>query len=260
MTLRVRAAALAALLAAAAAAANCSTVFGKQYEYEEDVTIDLDGSARVVVNASMAALVALRGLDLNLDPSARYDRARIRAAYESPVADVTLVSRTPWRRRGRRFVQIRLRVPDIRKLPQATPFAWSRYELTSAEGVHTFKQVVGPSALRRGLLPKVGWDGSELVAFRLHLPSRVLYHNARHIDTNETLGIERGNIIRWEQHLADRLDGTPVEIEVRMESRSILYRTLWLFAGTFAAAVALLAILIWLTIRKGAKESATTAP
>lgn len=260
MTFRVRVMVLAALLLAAAAATRCSGFFAKQYEYEEDVTIHLDGSATVVVNSSLAALAALRGLDVASDPAVRYDRSKIRAAYESPVADVTYVSRTPWRRRGRRFVQIRLRVPDIRSLTRAAPFSWSRYELTSGGGTHTFTQIVGASALRRGTLAKVGWDGSELVAFRLHLPSRIVYHNARDVVTNETLDVERGNILRWEQQLADRLDGAPLEIQVRMESQSVLYRTLWLFGGAFAAAVALLVLLVWLTLRKGAKDAATTAP
>jgi hypothetical protein len=63
--------------------------------------------------------------------------------------------------------------------------------------------------------------------------------------------VYRGNILAWEQHLADRLDGRPVQIEVRLESESILHRTLWLFAGAFAAAVLTLAALIWWTMRRG---------
>ena len=39
-----------------------------------------------------------------------------------------------------------------------------------------------------------------------------------------------------------------------MDRQSILHRTLWLFAGAFAAAVLLMVVLIWLTMRKGAKE------
>ena len=39
-----------------------------------------------------------------------------------------------------------------------------------------------------------------------------------------------------------------------MDRQSILHRTLWLFAGAFAAAVLLIGALIWLTMRKGAKE------
>ena len=38
---------------------------------------------------------------------------------------------------------------------------------------------------------------------------------------------------------------------VRMDSQSILYRTLYLFAIAFLAAVAVLGLLIWLTMRKG---------
>jgi hypothetical protein len=41
-----------------------------------------------------------------------------------------------------------------------------------------------------------------------------------------------------------------------MDRQSILYTTLWLFAGAFAAAVLLLCGIIWLTIRKGAREAA----
>jgi hypothetical protein len=248
----------AAVIVLAAAAfwfrSSVSDVFGRQYEYEEDLTISLDGAARLTVNTSLAALRALRGIDL--DPgSASLDRDRVRAAFESPVTHVISVPR-PWRRRGRQFVQINLRVDDIRRLHEAAPFAWSRYELGQENGVHVFRQTVGPSALKPGSLENVGWNGSEIVAFRVHFPSRILEHNARDIDKDEPTGIRRGNILAWEQHLADRLDGRPLAIVVRMESRSILYRTLWLFAGAFAAAVATLALLVWWTVRRGGRDAA----
>jgi hypothetical protein len=113
---------LSAMIAVALAAGCGSGLFGKVYEYEEDVTVSLDGSAEITVNASAPALAALRGLDLSMDPAVRIDRELVRAAYQTPVAQVTRVSR-PWRRQGRRFVQIRLAVPDIRKLSQAKPFS-----------------------------------------------------------------------------------------------------------------------------------------
>ncbi len=100
-------------------------------------------------------------------------------------------------------------------------------------------------------------DRGELVAFRLHLPSRIGWHNARELETNETSDIARGNILVWEQLLTDRLDGRPVAIEVRMDRQSILYRTLWLFAGAFAAAVALIGALIWWTMRRAPREGET---
>jgi hypothetical protein len=244
------------------AAAGCrGGLLGKQYEYEEDLTLDIDGSAVLVVNSSLAALAALRGLPVPTDSAERLDRDQIRALFESSVADVTRVSR-PWRRKGRRFVQIRVEVPDIRKLSEAAPFAWSKYEFgpdKDVEGKHVYKQNVGPSALQPGALKNYGWDGSEIVAFRLHLPSKILFQNARDIDTNETAQASRGNIVAWEQHLADRLDGRPVDIHVEMESESILYRTLWLFGAAFLAAVIVLASLIWWTMRRGRDQDEPAA-
>ncbi len=257
MALRVRhgARALAACLLALLLGGCGSGVFGRQYEYEEDVTLRLDGSATIVVNASIASLVALRGLELDLDSRVRFDRdrERVRAAYTSPVTRVTV--RRPWRRAGRRFVQIRVAVDDIRKLSEVQPFSWSRYELVQRDGSHLFTQTVGPSAFRPGTLANVGWNGSEVVAFRLHLPSRILEHNSRSLETDAPESVQRGNILRWEQRLTDRLDGKPVRIDVRMDSQSILYRTLWLFAGAFIAAMAVIASFLWWTFRRGTKET-----
>jgi hypothetical protein len=264
MPLRARLAIPLTLMLLVLAASACGGgvtggLFGRQYEYEEELFVRLDGSASLTVNASVAALVALRGLDLPLEPDAPIDRARVRALYESPVAEVTHVSRG-WRRAGRPFVQVQLDVPDIRRLPEAGPFAWSSYRLDEVEGKegseHLYRQRVGASAFVPGTLQNVGWTGRELVAFRLHLPSRIRYHNARDLETNVPRVHERGNILRWEQYLADRLDGVPVEIEVRMDSQSILYTTLWLFGAAFAGAVALLAFLVWLTFRRGARQQA----
>ena len=229
--------------------------FGRQYEYEEDLTIDVDGSGTLTINTSLAALNALRGLDV--DPQATsVDRDRIRALYQSNVVRVRSVPR-PWRRRNRQYVQINLEFDDVRRLHEAPPLAWSRYELSTQNGQHLFRQIVVASALKPGTLKNVGWDGSEVVAFRLHLPSRILEHNARDLEKNEPTGISRGNILAWEQHLADRLDGRPLTIEVRMDSQSILYRTLFVFAGAFAAAVLTLVGLIWWTMRKGRDEEGT---
>jgi hypothetical protein len=259
MPLRVRHAALLVVVALAISACGGGDVtgglFGRQYEYEEELFVRLDGSASLTVNASVASLVALRGLELPLDPEAPIDRARVRAMYESPVAEVTHVSRG-WRRAGRRFVQVQLDVPDIRRLQEAGPFAWSTYGLEEVDGEYHYRQRVGAAAFTPGTLLNVGWTGKELVAFRLHLPSRIRYHNARDVDTDEPRDYERGNILRWEQYLADRLDGVPVEIDVRMDTQSILYTTLWLFGSAFAAAVALLAFLVWLMFRRGARQAA----
>src|SRR3954469_667572 len=130
MSLRVRAAALLLVTIAATAMMACGgRIFGKQYEYEEDLYLATDGSADLIVNASIPALVSLRGLTLDADPSTEVDRDAVRAAYQSADTDVTRVSR-PWRRDGRRFVQVRMKVHDVRTLHTAAPFSWSRYAFT----------------------------------------------------------------------------------------------------------------------------------
>jgi hypothetical protein len=129
------------------------------------------------------------------------------------------------------------------------------YELADTEDLYVYKQTVGASALRPGTLKNVGWTGGELVAVRMHLPSRIVWHNARDLETNETSDIARGNILAWEQLLTDRLDGRPIAIEIRMDRQSILHHTLWLFAGAFTAAVLMIGSIIWWTMRRGSHES-----
>ncbi len=69
--------------------------------------------------------------------------------------------------------------------------------------------------------------------------------------TNGT--VERGNILTWAQTLTDRRAGKPIVIDVEMDQTSILHTTLWLFGGAFAAAVAMLIVIIWLVVRHGRK-------
>jgi hypothetical protein len=90
----------------------------------------------------------------------------------------------------------------------------------------------------------VGWDGTELVAFRIHVPSEILFDNSGK-------PIQRGNILEWEQPLAARLEGTPVDLHVRMATESILQTTLLLFASTIVAAAATFGIVLWWFARRG---------
>src|SRR6266508_51466 len=143
---RVRAHALALVVAAAVCSASCHSVLSRKYEYEEDVYLALDGSAIVYVNASVPALVALRGLDLDVNPRARFDRARIRARFESPVTHVASV--TGSRRDNRRYVHLRITVKDVNQLGAAAPFAWSRYALERDDALLKYRQTVGASAGR----------------------------------------------------------------------------------------------------------------
>lgn len=213
---------------------------GRHYEYDERLDLSIDGSATIDVNASIPALVALHGVKLDVNPEARFDRQSIRQLFDGAGGTVREIS--AFRRDGRRFAHVRLEVSDIRRLSKIAALSWSRYQFERLDREYRFLQDVGPPA--RGQVGEVGWTGDELVAFRLHLPSKIDFHNSPN-------DIERGNILAWEQTLGDRLAGTPLHMEARMETQSILYRTLWLFGGTFLSAMAVLALTIWWVRRKG---------
>jgi hypothetical protein len=237
-------------MAVIVAATACASPFAPQYEYEEQLYLSVDGSATVVVDSSLAALVALRGAAIDPTLNGSTDREGLRRLFEAAGCRVDSVGRF-WERHGRRFAQIRIVTGDVRTLTTCGLLAWSSYSLTPVgEGAIRYRQQVGAAAA--GNPGAVNWDGSETVAFRLHLPSRIRYHNARTID-GIAGELERGNILTWPQTLQDRLAGKPVDIEVEMESTSILHTTLWLFGGAFLAAVAVLAVIIWVTIRRGRK-------
>jgi hypothetical protein len=218
----------------------CSGAGFRQYEYEEELYLGLDGTATLYVNSSVEALAALRGA--RFDPAAKsIDRAAVREYFSSPA---TRVSRTTTsRRRNRTYIHVRIDVDDIGQLPQAKPFSWSSYKLASAGQSVTFDQEVGfPASLAAP--PASNWRGDEIVAFRVHVPSKVEFHNAG------SDNLKRGNILVWEQSLADRLRGEPLKLEVRMGSQSILYSTLWLFAGMIVAvALTFVAIIAWVVRR-----------
>jgi hypothetical protein len=229
------------LVAGLAGGAACSNVIARKYEYEEDVYLRLDGSATVYVNAAVAALVALRDAPLPLDPAARLDRNDVRAFYEGPGVRVASVSLS--RREGRRYVHLRVEADDIRALSALRPFAWSTYGLAPRDGLLVFTQQIGAAAGRDA--GQVGWHGDELVAVRLHLPSRVPFHNA------PSRTVERGNIITWQQPLTARAKGDPLAIEVHLEQDSILFQTLTLFGSMAALAVAVMGGFIWWVRRAG---------
>jgi hypothetical protein len=227
--------AFALVLIAVLASIACGNVIARKYEYEEEIFLDLDGSAAVYVNASVPALVSLRGFALPTDASARLDRQAVRDLYESPVSHVASV--TTSRREGRRYVHLRITVDDIRKLGASAPFAWSDYGYREHEGQFEFSQTMKSAAGQP--VANVGWDGSERIAVRVHLPSKVTFHNS------PSRSIERGNIIVWEQALNERQKGAPLEIVARMETQSILFRTLALFAAMGVLVIATFVGFIW---------------
>jgi len=239
---------VAAALAAVAGVGGCGSLLPERYEYVEEIELSLDGSATVRVSASETALVALRGAPIDPSPESRPDREALRAFFSG--SGVTVQTPTFSRRDGRRFAHITLELDDVRRLGSLAPFNWSTYRLTRSGDVVVFRQRVGaPPKGRSARTPAAASrTTSERVAFRMQIPSRVLFENA-------TTDVLRGNIVVWVQPLADRLAGRPVDIEVRMESESILRNTLLMFAATIVAAAATFAVVIWSVIRRGRRAN-----
>jgi hypothetical protein len=223
----------------ASACSRAAALF-KQYEYEEEVYLSLDGTATIYVHSSVAALNALRGTSFDTNPAAAIDRAAIHDYFSSPATHVTWVR--PSRRSGRRFAHVRLEVADVRTLSEAAPLAWSTYRFEKRGDLFAYHQTVRDAAAKD--VGNVGWTGREIVAFRLHLPSKIGVQNSGG-------SIGRGNILAWEQPLTDRLRGVPLEIDAEMDPQSILYRTLWLFGATFVAVAVAFGVVIWWVMRRG---------
>ena len=238
---------LPALIGLLAWSAGCTNPFGRQYEYEEQVFPAVDGSAEIIVNTSVAALMALRGISIGA-VDARPDRDATREIIAKSGCPVTYVGR-PWSRNGRHFVQIRLAAAQIATLSTCPLLSWSTYALEPFEDGLRYHQRVG--APSESTPPGVEWSGQELVAFRIHVPSRVRYHNVKRLEDGKDGKMDRGNIGSWEQTLADRRAGKPIDIEVRMDAESILRRTLWLFAGSIVAAALTMVTIVWFVKRRG---------
>jgi len=221
-------------------------LLGKEYEYEEELRLYVDGSARMDLSSSVAALVALRGFELDPNPAVEIDRSQVRSLFQGPGADVRSVRVS--RRDGRRFVHVRIDVADIRQLSRIAPFSWSSYQFRRRGDVLEFKQTVGPAAAKT--VGDVGWNGTELIAFRIHIPSVIAFHNA------PSKEVQRGNILEWEQSLVERMKGLPLEVEVDMEPDSILYTTLLLFASTIVLAAMAFGVVIWRVAKHGRDDVA----
>ena len=244
--MRIRSAVALLAVCVLSACSGVSNLF-KAYEYEEEMYLALDGTATIYVNSSVAALNALRGSSFDTDPSVAPERDAVRAFFSSPNAHVTRVTLS--RRSNRRYVHVRLDVDNIEHLAETKPFAWSTYSFKRDGELYYYKQAVGQASGTTG--GEVGWKGSEIIGFRMHLPSKIVYHNAGAGNPS------RGNILAWEQSLEERLHSAPLVLDARMETQSILYRTLALFGVTFLVVAALFVGLIWWVIRHGMKPKRT---
>ena len=96
-------------------------------------------------------------------------------------------------------------------------------------------------------------DGFGVMAVRFHLPSKVYGHD------NAAGGVERGNIVGWRQEVAQALAGTPLAFGATIDSRSILWSTVGLFAGAIVTALAIIAVALLVVLRRGRRAQRTAA-
>ena len=244
------------------ATAACSTFGSPKYEYEEQVYLEIDGRASIAIDGSLYAIGALRGITLDGSASSGVTRDDVRRVYESANCRVDSVSR-PWTRLNRRYVRLWVSVDDVRKMADCSLLGWSRVTFAPLDDDSVkYEQTVGgpaPGAEQAAKTTGTAWTGGEVVAFRLHLPSRIEFHNVKNLDGSNG-SEERGNILTWEQRLTDRLAGVPITMTVEMGARSILNTTLWLFGGAFTAAVLLLGGIIWWVVRRPRKPAWARGP
>lgn len=220
------------------------------YEYQEDLYLSLDGSATLYLSSSLPALVALHGLDLPTSPKAPLDRAKLRTAFAGPGVSVSSIS--AWRRHGRRFVTIRIDATEVTKLAGVPPFSTSRFEFGRVGAGYRLREQLGPPSGKP--VGDVGWNGSELVGFRWHVPSKIESHNTRKEN------FLRGNILVWEQPLSKRQSAAPLLMVVEMQAESILHGTLWLFAISVGAALTVVALVLWWVVRKRPEKKTPPRP
>ena len=210
----------------------------RRYEYEEEIYVNLDGSATVYVNAAVPALVALRGVDLPLDASARLDRNDVRAIFETAgqraCANVSTSRRDgptlrPRARRGPRH-------PPPERGGDHSPGPLRALRRQRRGRVHAAVGACG----RAGRRATSAGPASELVAFRLHLPSRVTFPQ---------FPLEASPA--WQHHrLGAAARGAPrghaaSTSTSQMDSDSILASTLLLFGAMIVLVVIAFSVFIW---------------
>jgi hypothetical protein len=208
-----------------------------RYEYQEDLYLEVDGSGEIRVSCSKDIFTLLYGTDEQLDDAGLAD------FWESPELQVVSVSRS--RRQGRDFLFIRSRFEDVNRLSDRTIFQGRRYQLEAGEESLTLTVNIQGGRERND---KKRFPNGRF-RFRIHFPSPVRNHNS------ET-GVERGNIITWEQPVVDHLEGEPFHIEARFDRRTVFSVTLTLLAIALGVVVLTVSASLYIVVRIGRRQLA----
>ncbi|HET8647314.1 MAG TPA: hypothetical protein VFO85_17585 [Vicinamibacteria bacterium] len=231
-------------LAALLLALSMRACLDLEYEYEHEFWLDVDGSGTVYVTGRPALWAAFKGLPAADD---RRDESRraARALFERAGLRVRRVTWT--RRDGRPYLFVSADFEDVNRLAASGAFPDLEIALRPSG------QNLGMEGRWRrpeGLPAPPAADRRGVMAVRFHLPSRVYEHR------NAAEGLERGNIVAWRQEVATGLDGQHLAFGAVIDRRSILLSTVALFAGAILLGVSAVALVVYLTFRKGRAQRA----
>ena len=217
------------------------------YEYEHEFWLDVDGSGTVYVTGRPALWAAFKGVPASDGTSAESRRA-VRELFERSGLRVRRVTWT--RRGGRPYLFISADFEDVNRLAGTEAFRDLAISLASS-GERL--EMEGRWRRPEGLPAPPAADEAGLMAVRFHLPSKVYEHR------NAAEGLERGNIVAWRQEVRAALSGQPMPFGAVIDRRSILWSTVALFAGALALGLSAVALVVYLTFRKGRAERAQRA-
>jgi hypothetical protein len=216
------------------------------YEYEHEFWLKVDGSGSVYVTGRPELWRAFKGLQAQgedkdaLRQAARdlFERAGLR------VRKVTITHR-----RGRPYLFLSANFDNVNTLSGTAAFPDLQIALRPQEGRLRLEGRWSRPAAPPG--PAV--DGFGTMAVRFHLPSKVYGHD------NAAGGVERGNIVGWRQDIAQALAGNTLAFGATIDTRSILWSTVGLFAAAIATGLGIIALALFVVVRRGRKAERTAA-
>ncbi len=226
----------AAVLVAATLLMSLSTGCSK-FEYEEEVDLKIDGSGEFYIHATQALFTSLHGVNRADSDTAFLEE--LRAFYDSPAFEVVSVKRS--RRDARTFFHVRGRFVDLGRLSEQAGLAVRGLSVGRGEELTLEAHVEGKDF--------AGLPDDALVAFRFHFPGPVRYHNS-------TMGLERGNIVRWEASVSELRRGAPLRLEARFDRRTVFSMTLVLLGTAAASVILVISAALFFLARLGRRQLA----
>lgn len=208
----------------------------KTYDYEEEFFLEVDGSGELRLSGSLELLGFFHDLG-EVTPESVVNH------FDGP--SLTSITVRESDRSGRPFIHITTRFSSFTELCQQTAFvARSCQLLDDGEELSIISTIPAPKHEPGGdIAPE------SLVAFRFHLPSQVTYHNS-------PSGVERGNILGWEQTFDGLRRQGALKLEARFGRRSVLSATVQILAMALLAVITVVVMAFALMIRKGRKQLA----